>query len=255
MAPSHSSKKLYGLIGYPLAHSFSMDYFNQKFKAENIDAEYLNFEIEDIGHLMEVISEYPNLSGLNVTSPYKEQVIPYLDSIEDSARAIGAVNVIKFIRNDKENELKLRGYNSDVIGFGKSIEPYIDNEHKRAMVLGTGGASKAVSYALNKLGVEVTHVSRKKSASTVIYEEITKAMVHEHKIIINATPLGMFPNVDTCPDFPYRFLTKDHVCYDLIYNPDETLFMRNCQAQGAEVKNGLEMLLLQGFASYEIWNA
>ena len=232
MAALNTTKKLYGLIGYPLAHSFSMDYFNQKFKAEHIDAEYLNFEIEDIGQLMEVISEYPNLDGLNVTAPYKEQVIPYLDSIDDGARNIGAVNVIKFIRNDRENELKLRGYNSDVIGFGKSIEPYIDAKHRQAMVLGSGGASKAVSYALNKFGVEVMHVSRKKSASTVTYEELTKAMVHEH---------------------PYRFLTKEHLCYDLIYNPDETLFMKQSKEHGAEVKNGLEMLLLQGFAAYEIW--
>lgn len=253
MAALNTTKKLYGLIGYPLAHSFSMDYFNQKFKAEHIDAEYLNFEIEDIGQLMEVISEYPNLDGLNVTVPYKEQVIPYLDSIDDGARNIGAVNVIKFIRNDRENELKLRGYNSDVIGFGKSIEPYIDAKHRQAMVLGSGGASKAVSYALNKFGVEVMHVSRKKSASTVTYEELTKAMVHEHKIIVNTTPLGMFPDVDKCPDFPYRFLTKEHLCYDLIYNPDETLFMKQSKEHGAEVKNGLEMLLLQGFAAYEIW--
>lgn len=252
--PPHISKRLYGLIGYPLSHSFSMDYFNQKFEAEHIDAHYLNFEIEDIGQFMEVISEYPTLCGLNVTAPYKEQVISYLDSLDDAAHAIGAVNVIKFIRGSKDNELKLRGYNSDFVGFGKSVEPFIDSTHRKAMVLGTGGASKAVTYALNKLGVEVTHVSRRKSASTVTYEELTKAMIHEHKLIINATPLGMFPKVDNCPDIPYRFLTSDHVCYDLIYNPEETLFMQRAKEHGAQVKNGLEMLLLQAMASYDIWN-
>lgn len=248
-----NEKKLYGLIGYPLGHSFSMEYFNEKFESENINAEYMNFEIEDIGDLMEVIAEYPNLCGLNVTYPYKEQVLPYLTSIDDAAKAIGAVNVIKITRGPKDNDVELRGYNSDTIGFMKSVEPFVNENRKKAMVLGTGGASKAVTYALSKLGIEVMLVSRQKSAATHTYDELTKAMVNEHKIIVNATPLGMFPHTDTCPDFPYRFLGKSHLCYDLIYNPDVTLFMQKSKAAGAEVKNGLEMLLLQAFAAYDIW--
>lgn len=246
-------KKLYGLIGYPLGHSFSMEYFNEKFEAENINAEYMNFEIDDIGKIKEVIAEHPNLCGLNVTIPYKEQVLPFLTSIDDGARAIGAVNVINITRGHNDKGLMLRGYNSDAIGFLKSIEPFVREDRRKAMVLGTGGASKAVTYALNKLGVEVMHVSRRKSAATYTYDEITKAMVNEHKIIVNATPLGMFPHIDKCPDFPYRFLSKNHLCYDLTYNPEVTLFMQKSKAAGAEVKNGLEMLLLQAFAAYDIW--
>ena len=200
-----NEKKLYGLIGYPLGHSFSMEYFNEKFESENINAEYMNFEIEDIGDLMEVIAEYPNLCGLNVTYPYKEQVLPYLTSIDDAAKSIGAVNVIKITRGPKDNDVELRGYNSDTIGFMKSVEPFVNENRKKAMMLGTGGASKAVTYALRKLGIEVMLVSRQKSAATHTYDELTKAMVNEHKIIVNATPLGMFPHTDTCPDFPYRF--------------------------------------------------
>jgi shikimate dehydrogenase len=245
--------KVYGLIGYPLVHSFSKDYFNQKFQSENISAVYINFEIDDINNLMEVISEYPTLDGLNVTAPYKEQVIPFLDSLDDGAKAIGAVNVIRFVRGSKENDFKLVGYNSDAIGFSMSIQPLLNPKRDAALVLGTGGASKAVTYALEHLGVKVTHVSRHKSANTVAYEELTKAMVLSHKIVVDATPLGMYPNVDTAPDFPYRFLTPEHLCYDLVYNPDETLFMKNSKKYGAQVKNGLEMLLLQAFVSYEIW--
>lgn len=250
MATSDKSHKIYGLIGYPLGHSFSKPYFNQKFEAEGIDAEYINFEIPDIKLLLEIISETPNLSGLNVTIPYKEKVIPLLDEIDEDAARIGAVNVIKISRT--RSGLKLKGYNSDVIGFCDSIREYTDTR-KNALVLGTGGAAKAICYAFEKLGVKPQLVSRHKSAKTLTYEELTKADIANHKIIVNTTPLGMYPNVNTCPDIPYRFLTKDHVCYDLLYNPDETLFMKNAAGQGAIVKNGLEMLLLQAFVSYEIW--
>jgi len=246
-------KKQYGLIGHPLAHSLSQTYFNTKFAAEGINAEYLNFDIEDIGQLMEVIAEHPRLDGLNVTAPYKEQIIPYLNSMDDDAREIGAVNVVKFLR-DESGELKeLRGYNSDVIGFGQSVKPLLTPQRTAAMVLGTGGAAKAVRCALQKLGVQVSFVSRTKSEFTIAYPEITRAMVAEHKIIINATPLGKYPDDMLCPAFPYRFLTKNHLCYDLIYNPEETLFMKNSAKYGAETKNGLEMLLLQAFTSYDIW--
>ena len=247
-------KNLYGLIGYPLVHSFSMDFFNQKFATEDIDAQYINFEIEDLGLLWEIIAEYPNLNGLNVTAPYKEAVIAYLDSMDDDAREVGAVNVIRFIRDKKTDRLKeLRGYNSDVAGFDNTLGDVLTPERKRAMVLGTGGASKAVCAALRRHGVEVQLVSRRKSEHTMVYEEITRAMVAQHTLIVNATPLGKYPDDDQCPDFPYRFLTKDHLCYDLIYNPEETLFMKNSARYGAATKNGIEMLLLQAFDSYDIW--
>ena len=245
-------EKLYGLLGYPLVHSFSQNYFNQKFESENIDAEYINFEIPDVGMLMEVVAEHENLNGLNVTIPYKEQVIPFLDEIDPAASEVGAVNVIKFIRG--KDGLRLKGYNSDIIGFTDSIKSLLKPHHQSALVLGTGGAAKAVSYSLRKLGLEVQLVSRRKSATTLVYEELTKNDLKNHKVIVNTTPLGMYPNVDTCPDIPYRYLTSQHLCYDLIYNPDETLFLKNSRLAGAQVKNGLEMLLLQAFASYSIWD-
>ena len=245
-------EKLYGLLGYPLVHSFSQTYFNQKFEAENISAQYINFEIPDIGMLMEVVAENENLNGLNVTIPYKEQVIPFLDEIDPAAKEVGAVNVIKFIR-DKDG-LRLKGYNSDIIGFTDSIKSLLKPHHQSALVLGTGGAAKAVSYSLRKLGLDVQLVSRRKSANTLVYEELTKNDLKTYKVIVNTTPLGMYPNVDICPDIPYRYLTPQHLCYDLIYNPDETLFLKNSRQAGAQVKNGLEMLLLQAFASYSIWN-
>ena len=245
-------EKLYGLLGYPLVHSFSQNYFNQKFESENIDAEYINFEIPDVGMLMAVVAENENLNGLNVTIPYKEQVIPFLDEIDPAASEVGAVNVIKFIRG--KDGLRLKGYNSDIIGFTDSIKSLLKPHHQSALVLGTGGAAKAVSYSLRKLGLEVQLVSRRKSANTLVYEELTKNDLKTHKVIVNTTPLGMYPNVDTCPDIPYRYLTSQHLCYDLIYNPDETLFLKNSRLAGAQVKNGLEMLLLQAFASYSIWN-
>ena len=245
-------EKLYGLLGYPLVHSFSQTYFNQKFEAENISAQYINFEIPDIGMLMEVVAENENLNGLNVTIPYKEQVIPFLDEIDPAAKEVGAVNVIKFIR-DKDG-LRLKGYNSDIIGFTDSIKSLLKPHHQSALVLGTGGAAKAVSYSLRKLGLDVQLASRRQSANTLVYEELTKNDLKTHKVIVNTTPLGMYPNVDICPDIPYRYLTPQHLCYDLIYNPDETLFLKNSRQAGAQVKNGLEMLLLQAFASYSIWN-
>lgn len=244
---------LYGLLGYPLGHSFSRNYFNNKFEAEDIDAEYINFEIPDINMLMEVISEYYNLNGLNVTIPYKEQVIPFLDELDEDAANIGAVNVIKIIH--KNNDLTLKGYNSDVVGFCDSISPLIKPHMKKALILGTGGAAKAVCYGLKKLGIESQFVSRKKTENTITYPEINKDIIDEHHIIVNTTPLGMYPNVDDCPDIPYELLTEKHLCYDLLYNPDETLFMKNAKGYGATVKNGLEMLLLQAFVSYEIWNS
>lgn len=247
-----SPEKSYGLIGHPLIHSFSKTYFNQKFEAENISAEYINFDIPEIDFLMEVIAEHHNLNGLNVTIPYKELVIPYLDELDDAAREVGAVNVIKIIR-DKDS-IKLKGFNSDIIGFTDSISPLLKPYHTSALILGTGGAAKAAAYSLKKLGMTVQFVSRHKTATTLVYEELTKQHFKESKVIVNTTPLGMYPNIDSCPDIPYRFLSDQHLCYDLIYNPDETLFMKEAKKFGAVTKNGLEMLLLQAFASYDIWN-
>lgn len=243
----------YGLIGYPLGHSFSISYFNQKFQDELINAVYENFEIESIEQLDEVIGSNPNLRGLNVTIPYKEKVMPYLDSVSPEARAIGAVNVIKVIHDG--NDIKLKGYNSDVIGFTKSIEPMLDKKwHKKALILGTGGASKAVNYGLRNLGLEAVFVSRYERPGTIQYRNITPDVVQEYNVIINCTPLGMYPKTEVCPELPYEAMDHHTILYDLIYNPDETLFMKRGAQYGAETKNGLEMLLLQAFASWEFWN-
>lgn len=247
-------ERIYGLIGYPLTHSFSQNYFNQKFKSEGIKARYLNFEIPDIGDFMEVIAEYPDLAGLNVTIPYKELVIPYLDEMDDDAAKIGAVNVIKFIRGPK-GSLKFKGYNSDIIGFTDSIRPLLKSDHKKALILGTGGAAKAVWQGLLNLGIEPVYVSRTPRPGMLAYSELTPEVMDTHKVIVNTTPLGMYPDIDTCPDIPYQLLTPKHLCYDLLYNPDITMFMRRAEAQGATVKNGLEMLLLQAFAAWNIWNS
>ena len=244
--------KKYGLLGYPLGHSFSRNYFNQKFEAERIDAEYLNFEIPEIKEIKNVIKENPELNGLNVTIPYKEQVIPYLDDLDEDARLIGAVNVIKFSKG-LFGKVKLKGYNSDIIGFKHSIEPLLKEHHRKALILGTGGASKAVFQGLKQLGVASTFVSRKAKEYCITYEEITPKVMEQYTVIVNTTPLGMYPNVNACPDIPYDLLTSDHLLYDLLYNPDETLFMRKGKEKGAVVKNGLEMLLLQAFAAWEIW--
>ena len=242
----------YGLIGYPLGHSFSKNYFNEKFENENIDAQYINFEIPNIENLVEVLDLNPELKGLNVTIPYKEKVISYLDYISPEARAIGAVNVIRVSHKGKETIL--RGYNSDVIGFTKSIEPLLERFHKKALILGTGGASKAINYGLKSLGLETVFVSRFKRPGTIRYEDVTPDVVKEYNVIVNCTPVGMYPNVEQCPKLPYEAMDQHTLLYDLIYNPDETLFMHNGSEHGATVKNGLEMLLLQAFASWEFWN-
>lgn len=243
----------YGLIGYPLGHSFSKNFFNQKFESEHIDAQYINFEIPSIKDFKDVLKFNPELHGLNVTIPYKEQVISYLDDLDEDARLIGAVNVIKFARGFL-GKTKLIGYNSDVIGFRRSIEPLLTDSHRRALILGTGGASKAVFHGLKQLGVESTFVSRTAKEGCITYADLTREMMDRYTVIVNTTPLGMFPNVDSCPDIPYEWLTPNHLLYDLLYNPDETLFMRRGKERGAVVKNGLEMLLLQAFAAWEIWN-
>ena len=242
----------YGLIGFPLKHSFSKDYFNNKFASEGIDAEYVNFEITSITELKSIIKNDPQLKGINVTIPYKEQVIPFLDQLSDNARQIGAVNVIKIER--KKKKIKLSGFNSDIIGFKESIEPLLKPYHQRALVLGNGGAAKAIFYGLQQLGIEATYVSRQKTdEQMLIYSELTQEVIEAHTIVVNCTPVGMYPNVDDCPAIPYQFLTNKHLLYDLLYNPDETLFMKKGEERGAVVKNGLEMLLLQAFAGWKMW--
>jgi len=243
----------YGLIGYPLGHSFSISYFNQKFADENIDAVYENFEIPSIDILPEIVDSNPNLRGLNVTIPYKEKVMPFLDYISPEAQAIGAVNVIR-VEHDGEDTI-LKGYNSDVVGFTQSIEPMIDAKwHKKALVLGTGGASKAITYGLHSLGLETVYVSRYERPGTIQYNKITPEVIREYNVVINCTPLGMYPHTEECPQLPYEAMDSHTILYDLIYNPDETLFMRKGREHGAEVKNGLEMLLLQAFVSWEFWH-
>lgn len=242
----------YGLIGYPLGHSFSISYFNQKFSDEGINARYENFEIPTIDALPEVLSVNENLRGLNVTIPYKEKVIGYLDQVSPEAKAIGAVNVIQVLHEGGKTILK--GYNSDVIGFTQSIEPMLEPHHKKALVLGTGGASKAIAYGLHALGLETLTVSRYEREGTIRYEDVTADVVGEYKVIVNCTPLGMYPKVDAAPKLPYEAVDSTNILYDLIYNPNETLFMKLGRERGANVKNGLEMLLLQAFASWEFWH-
>lgn len=248
---------LYGLIGYPLGHSFSQNFLNQKFEAENINAKYVNFEIPNIEDFPSVIALHPDLEGLNVTIPYKQQVMQYLSALDTTAAEIGAVNVIKVVHNDKGEISGLIGYNSDVIGFMDSIKPLLKPSHKKALVLGTGGASKAVCYGLRQLGVEPTLVSRTKAEGRLTYSDLNDKpeIMTTHTVIVNTTPLGMYPNVDNCPDIPYDCLSPEHLCYDLLYNPDVTLFMKKSAQNGAVTKNGLEMLLMQAFAAWNIWNS
>jgi shikimate dehydrogenase len=240
------------LIGFPLKHSFSKDYFNSKFASEKIDAEYVNFEITSIKELKSIIENNPQLKGLNVTIPYKEQVIPFLDKLSENARLIGAVNVVKIER--KKKKIKLTGFNSDITGFKQSIEPLLQPHHQRALILGNGGSAKAIFYGLQQLGIIGTYVSRQKSSEQILtYSELSQEVMEANTVIVNCTPVGMWPNVDDCPAIPYHRLTDKHLLYDLLYNPDETLFMKKGEEQGATVKNGLEMLLLQAFAGWNFW--
>ena len=245
--------KTFGLIGYPLKHSFSYRFFGEKFKKENIDAQYLNFEVADIGMLPDIIKEYTKLQGLNVTIPYKEQVIPFLDELDATANAIGAINVIKITRNG--DNVYLKGYNSDYIGFRNSISPLINPDiHRKALILGTGGASKAVEYGLKDLGLDTKYVSRSKKDGMLTYDELSEDIMSEYTVIVNASPVGTFPNIDECPDIPYSYIGKNHLLYDLIYNPAVTKFLETGKSQGAKIKNGEEMLELQAIAAWHIWN-
>lgn len=249
------SKQTYGLIGYPLGHSFSRKYFTEKFKTEDIDAEYLNFEIPEIELFTDILTQHPNLCGINVTIPYKERIIPFLDELDSKASKIGAVNVIKVIRSAESGKPHLIGYNSDMIGFQNSIAPLINkNIHHKALILGTGGASKAIIQALIDLGVECRYVSRTKSDSRFCYEELDEQIMSEYMVIVNTSPVGTYPNIEDAPAIPYHLLTNQHLLYDLVYNPDMTKFLQRGKDNGATVKNGAEMLQLQADASWLIWN-
>ncbi len=248
--------KMYGLIGFPLQHSFSSKFFNQKFQQEGVAAEYINFEIEHIHELRNTLVFNPHLKGLNVTIPYKEAVIPFLDEISPEAQEIGAVNTIKIERSfGNTYGYKLKGYNTDYIGFKNSIAPLIHPDiHQQALVLGTGGASKAVCKALDDMNINWTYVSRTPREGAITYDTLTPETVAANKIIINTTPLGTFPNVEACPNIPYQALTSQHLLYDLVYNPAETAFLKKGSQMGVTIKNGAEMLQLQALAAWDIWD-
>ena len=238
----------FGLIGKNIDYSFSKKYFSEKFKKENLDCTYSNFDIENIS-LIESILQKNGISGYNVTIPYKQEIIKFLDEIDEVAKAIGAVNTIKKIDN------KNIGFNTDSIGFEKSLIPLIENKKPdSALILGGGGASKAVKYVLKKLKINYSTVSRKAGKSEFIYENLNDVIINRFKMIINCSPVGTFPNINKCPNIPYKHLTKEHVLYDLVYNPIESLFLRRGRELGCKTKNGLEMLEIQANESWRIWN-
>ncbi len=246
--------KLYGLIGYPLSHSFSKRHFSTKFEVEQIKgATYELFPLEQIEDFPTLIQTQSELTGLNVTIPYKQAIFPYLDEVEEEAAAVGAVNTIKFEAG------KLIGYNTDVFGFERSLRKLLDKSEEElsslnALILGTGGAAKAVVYVLNKLDINHKLVSRSESKGDLIYAALDEGIVKSHQLIINTTPLGTFPNVDAAPDLPYDCIGEQHYCYDLVYNPAISLFLKQASEQGAKTMNGLEMLYLQAEKSWSIWN-
>ena len=238
----------FGLIGKNIDYSFSKKYFSEKFKKENLDCTYSNFDIENIS-LIESILQKNGISGYNVTIPYKQDIIKFLDEIDEVAKAIGAVNTIKKIDN------KNIGFNTDCIGFEKSLIPLIENKKPdSALILGGGGASKAVKYVLKKIKINYSTVSRKEGKSEFIYENLNDVIINRFKMIINCSPVGTFPNINKCPNIPYKHLTKEHVLYDLVYNPIESLFLRRGRELGCKTKNGLEMLEIQANESWRIWN-
>lgn len=235
----------YGIIGFPLLHSFSARYFSEKFAREHIDAEYSLYPVQ-IGNLkLEIGNLLDRLDGCNVTMPYKQAIIPYLERLDETAQAVGAVNVI----------YKHVGYNTDCLGFMESIRPLLRENDRKALVLGTGGASKAVCYGLKQLGVIPTLVSRTPQADMIGYEDLTAEVMAAHTVIVNCTPLGMLPDVDSCPDIPYEMITARHLLFDCVYNPEQTLFLRKGKAQGATTQNGIEMLYGQAKAAWSIWNS
>lgn len=244
--------KQYGIIGNPLCHSLSPKFFNERFAQKNIPSEYVKFEISSIEEFPNIIKKNPILVGLNVTIPYKQVVIPYLDELDEHAKAMGAVNVVK-IETREDGTKYLKGYNTDWYGFTASIKPILKENHKKALILGTGGASKAIAYSLDLLGISYKFVSRKASEGNFTYGDLTDEIIKEHTVLINTSPVGTFPNVKECPNIPYHCITREHVVYDLIYNPIETLYLRQAETCGATIQNGWPMFVNQALKSYEIW--
>ena len=243
-------KYKFGLLGRDISYSFSRGYFAEKFKNENLPHSYVNFDLQTIDELKPIIENTSNLKGINVTIPYKEQVIPLLDKLNKTAEKIGAVNTIRFTKKNK-----LVGYNTDYYGFKNSLKPHLKPHHKKALILGTGGASKAIAYAIKKLKIQFDFVSRShKEGVTFSYSDLTEEIISEYTIIINCTPIGTFPNIEECPAIPYKGLTEHHILYDLIYNPEQTKFLNYGFRKGATTINGLEMLKLQAEKSWEIWH-
>ena len=247
---SDTVKKRFGLVGRNISYSFSKGYFTEKFNTENFaGCTYENFDIPEISAFTEIIKNISDLEGLNVTIPYKETVIPFLGKLSKKATLIGAVNTIKITKKGT-----LKGYNTDCYGFKKSLEPLLQQHHKKALILGTGGASKGVAFALDQLDITYTFVSREAKENGIDYGRINATTFDNYQIIINATPLGTSPQVDLCPLIPYEFFTEKHIAFDLIYNPAETQFLKNAKQQGAQIKNGLDMLIFQAEKAWKIWN-
>jgi shikimate dehydrogenase len=245
--------RTFGLIGYPLSHSFSKLFFSEKFERESIEGcTYELFPLPEIEQLGELLQN-EQLCGLNVTIPYKVAVLPFVQELDAAAAGIGAVNCLKI--EDREGLRIVKGFNTDAYGFAESLKPLLEDHHKNALILGDGGAASAVKYVLKELGISFLSVVRTPKAGAITYEQVDEALLRDHTVLINTTPVGTFPNVDASPALPYEFLTGSHLVYDLVYNPEETLFLRLAKAKGAKTKNGLEMLKLQAERSWEIWTA
>lgn len=247
--------KTFGLIGHRLGYSFSRNFFTEKFQRENLtNHEYVNFELDSISEFPRIFEQGKEIGGLNCTIPYKQQIMQYLDEIDPEAAQVGAVNTVKITY--KEGRRFLKGFNTDIYGFENSLKPMLDEKHKKALILGTGGASKAIKHILNKSGIDFVSASIEEQLfeKEIRYHQIDEQLLKEYLIVIQATPVGTFPNVDQCPDIPYQYISSNHVCFDLVYNPEETMFLKKAKAQGAKTKNGLEMLHLQALKAWEIWN-
>lgn len=245
--------RTFGLIGYPLAHSFSKKFFTEKFAEEGIaDHQYELFPIENIAAVVSLIAADDSLAGLNVTIPHKVGVMTYLNELDPAAATIGAVNCISI--QHKDGQTWLKGFNTDAYGFQESLKPYLKKHHTHALILGDGGAAKAVKYVLDQLQITYLSVVRTAAPNAILYSDLTEDLLQKHQVIINTTPLGTFPNVEAAPAIPYQWLTDQHLAYDLVYNPEETEFLKRAKAKGAAIKNGFEMLQLQAERSWFIWN-
>lgn len=242
-----------GLIGYPLGHSFSKTFYLSKFEKEDIkDINYDLYSIENIVDFKQLYTSDKDFKGFNVTLPHKMAVLQYLNELSEEAKVIGAVNCITIKRNENAEPI-LKGYNTDAYGFEHSLSPLLRPKHKKALVLGNGGAAKAIFYTLDKLNIPYLIVSRSKDNGDITYKELTEDIINDHQIIINCSPVGTFPKIEECPDIPYNNLSEDHILYDLVYNPEETLFLTKGKEKGAVIKNGYEMLTLQAEKNWEIW--